>query len=134
MSINKKDLKFECTACGCNELAYQVYAKCITKVELKENDNIEYSHSRFDPDDYLCAQNTFLCAYCKTYVEHRGSRMETEKELLEYLKMDLKAREKEQREYEKYVDCQAQTQEQREKEQEFYDAQVAETDMYADID
>ena len=111
MKVNKQ-IKFECPSCGCNELAYQVYAKCITKIDLKENGIIEYGQSKFNPDDYLCAENTFLCTYCETYVEHCGHRMETEKELLDYLTMDPEVRAKEQQEHADYVEAVADEQEQ----------------------
>ena len=118
--MSEKRVRFECPACGCNELAYQVYAKCITKVELKDDGNIEYGQSKFDPDDYLCTENTFLCANCESYVEHCSFRMETEKELLDYLNMDPEIRKKEQAEYEESLNAHAETEDEIEVEQETF--------------
>jgi len=62
--------------------------------------------------------NGFVCGSCGSLVEHCGIRMETEKQLIDYLTMDPDLREKEQAEYDELLDAQVSAQEQKEKEQE----------------
>lgn len=35
--------KFECEKCGSGKLAYQKYVKCVSPVEMDENNNMTYS-------------------------------------------------------------------------------------------
>jgi len=116
MCDNKK-LQFTCRDCGAHELGYQKYAKCIAPVTLQENDHMEYGHSEIDEDDYLCAEDGFICLNCKALVEHCGWRVETEKQLIDYLTMDREVREKEEKEYGELMSAQIDAQEQREEEQ-----------------
>ena len=109
-----KKLVFNCRECGSNKLAYHKYAKCITPAKLQEYNNIEYGLSRIDEDDYICCDNCFICLNCEGFVEHRGFRMETEKDLLDYLTMDPAIRKQEQKEYEEHLIAQAHEQEQNE--------------------
>jgi len=104
-------LEFECRECGGNEFGYQKYAKCITPAKLQKNNNIKYGQSVFDEDDYLIAENTFVCVSCGGYVEHCGFRMESEKDLLGYLTVDPEVRDKEQSEYDECLKAQADDQE-----------------------
>lgn len=108
----KKSLKFTCSECGSDQLAYQKYVKCSTPVVLHENGNIEYGQSKFDEDDYLCADNHFICMDCGASVEHCGWRFETEKQLIDYLTMDPDVRNKEETEYSEHIDAQINAQEQ----------------------
>jgi hypothetical protein len=113
---NKKELQFTCQKCGDHELSYQKYAKCLTPVTVKNNNNLEYGQSVIDEDDYLAIQNGFICGSCGSLVEHRGIRMETEKQLISYMTLDPGVRENEQAEYEELIDAQVSDQEQKEKE------------------
>lgn len=111
-----KNVKFECRECGGGELGYQKYVKCMTPVTIKNDNNLEYGQSVIDEDDYLATLNGFSCSACETLIEHCGVRVETEKELLDYLTMDPDVREKELAEYEELLDAQISAQEQKEKE------------------
>ena len=115
--VKNEKLQFECSECGSKELGYQKYVKCITPVSLNQNGHIEYGLPLLDEDDYLCADNTFICMNCKGFVEQCGCRMETEKELITYLTMDPKVRKQQKREYEELISAQMYDQEQRENEQ-----------------
>ena len=78
---------------------------------------MEYGHSEIDEDGYLCAEDGFICLNCKALVEHCGWRVETEKQLIDYLTMDREVREKEEKEYGELMSAQIDAQEQREEEQ-----------------
>ncbi len=103
----KKELQFECRECGAHELGYQKYAKCIAPVSLQENGHMEYGISQYDEDDYMAILNGFACRSCGSLVEHCGFRMETEKELSDYLSMDPDVRQQQQSEYDECVDAQS---------------------------
>ncbi len=126
----KKKLQFECRECGAHELSYQKYVKCITPVSLQENGHVEYNQSIFDEDDYLATLNGFVCRSCGSLVEHCGVRMETEKQLVDYLTMDPQVREQQQSEYDELLDAQICAQEQKGKEQALSDLEI--TDMPVD--
>ena len=96
----KNSNEFKCWKCGSNKLAYQKYVRCITPLSLRENGQIEYRQSKFDEEDYLAVLNGFCCAECGLLIEHCGFRIETEQELFDYLSMNPKIREQEQKEYE----------------------------------
>ena len=95
----KSKIKFECRECGSHELGYQKYVKCLTPVSINDNGQMEYGLSEIDEDDYLCADNCFICMNCKGTIEHGGYRFEIEKDLLNYLTMDPDVRENEQQDY-----------------------------------
>ena len=114
----KKQLQFTCQKCGAHDLSYQKYAKCITPVSLQKNGHIEYGQSIIDEDDYLATLNGFACKSCGSLVEHCGVRMESERQLVDYLTMDPSDRQQQQQEYEELVDAQICAQEQKDKEQE----------------
>lgn len=114
---DEKKLQFTCRKCGAHELGYQKYAKCIAPVSLQENGHMEYGPSEIDEDDYLCAEDGFICLNCKALVEHCGWRVETEKQLIDYLTMDPDVREKEEAEYGDCIDAEIHDQEQKEEEQ-----------------
>ena len=128
----KKMRKFECSECGSNELGYQKYVMCITPVIIKDGGQFEYGQSEFDEDDYIWAENGFICMNCKGLVEYCGCNVETEKDLIDYLTTDSKLLEQQEKDYESYVDAQVSTQEQRKKEQECYDQEIA--DMPVDLE
>jgi len=98
-------VKFECGECGSRELGYQKYAKCVTPATIKDDGQMEYGLSEFDEDDYLYANNGFICMNCKGPVKHCGFRFETERQLLNYLAIDPVQRDKEQQEYVKDLDA-----------------------------
>jgi len=100
----KMKFRFECQICGGHELGYQKYAKCITPVSLQEDGHIEYASSLFDEDDYIFADNTFICMNCKAYIVHCGYRMISEKDLLDYLELDPDVRDKQQQEHQEQLD------------------------------
>ncbi len=103
----KKDLQFTCRECGTHELGYQKYAKCIAPVSLQENGHTEYGQSIFDEDNYLTILNGFICKVCGTLIEHCGFRIQTEKELIDYLSMDPDVRQQQQQEYEELMSDQS---------------------------
>ena len=113
---NKKELQFTCQKCGDHELGYQKYVKCVMPVTIKNDNNLEYDLSIIDEDDYLAILNSFACGACGSLVEHCGIRMETEKQLIDYLTMEPDLREKEQAEYQELIDAQIDAQEQKENE------------------
>ena len=98
MSKNQK-LKFNCSKCGSNKLAYQKYVKCTSPVSIKKNNHIEYGLSTFDEDDYLNYSH-YICLECGEIIRYCGFRLETEKSLLNYLQLDPKVREQQQTEFE----------------------------------
>jgi hypothetical protein len=116
--VQQNELQFTCQKCGDHELSYQKYAKCLTPVTVKNNNNLEYSQSMIDEDDYLAIQNGFACRSCGSLIEHCGVRMETEKQLIDYLTMEPFGRQRQQQEYEELMIAESDEQEQKEKEQE----------------
>jgi hypothetical protein len=100
---NFKNLKFECYLCGGTELEYQKYVKCITPVSFQD-DHIEYGKPSFDEEDSLAALNGFVCKSCGDKLEHCGYRIETEKELMQYLEMNPAIKQQQQQEYNNSVD------------------------------
>ncbi len=104
---NNENLEFTCRECGAHELSYQKYAKCTTPVSLKKDGHIEYGQSIFDDDDYLATLNGFACKSCGRLVEHCGFRMESERQLIDYLTMDPQVRQQQQSEYDELLDAQS---------------------------
>ncbi len=103
----KKKLQFTCRECGAHELGYQKHTKCMTPVSLSENGHMEYGQSIFDEDDYLTILNGFACTSCGSLIEHCGIRIQTEKELIDYLSMDPDVRQQQQSEYEELLSDQS---------------------------
>lgn len=125
--MNKTDnLQFTCRKCGSHELGYHKYVKCITPVSIQETGQMEYGPSNCDEDDYICADNCFICQNCKAFVSHCGWKMETEKELIDYLNMDPKVREKEEKEHGEHISAVISAQEQ--ERQALLDAEISVTD------
>ena len=104
---------FTCKRCGSNKLAYQKYALCITPVDLHENGTVEYLTSTIKEDEYLATCNGFICLSCGTYVEHCGSIMETEQDLLALLNQDEETKRQQIEEYEYFIAGMIKEQEQR---------------------
>jgi len=133
MSKNE-NVKFTCRECGAHELGYQKYAKCINPVSLQENGHMEYGISVIDEDDYLCADNCFICLNCKSFVEHCGFRKETEQQLRDYLSMNSDVRKKEEMEHGEYIDGQIYAQEQKEEEQSNFEEEISAAEKLACTD
>ena len=91
---------FKCKNCSSTNLAYQKYVRSDTPIEIKDDGTVYYCSPVINDDDYLAVSNGFFCRDCGYMLEHSGCRMETEKDLLDYLTMDPEVRNKEQAEYE----------------------------------
>ncbi len=107
----KKELQFTCHECGANDMRYHKYVKFMTPVSLQENGHMEYGISQYDEDDSLAILNGFACRVCGSLVEHCGFRMETERQLIDYLTMDPQVREQQQSEHDELVDAKSSEQE-----------------------
>ena len=118
---DKNSIDFECLKCGGNKLVYQKYAKCLTPVSIPDNEHVKYGLSSFNEDDYLTVSTGFCCAGCNILIEHRGIRMETEKDLLDYLTMEPYLREHQKQEYDERLEAQIVAQDEQDAEQECYD-------------
>ena len=127
---NNENLEFTCQKCGADKLSYQKYVKCTTPVSLLENSNVEYGQSIIDEDDYLATLNGFACKSCGGFIKHCGVRMESERQLVDYLTMDPSGRKQQQQEYEELIEAQIYAQEQKDKEQALCDLEI--TDMPVD--
>ena len=101
----KKMVQFECRECSSSQLGYQKYVKCLTPVSINDDGQMEYGLSEVDEDDYLYADNCFICMNCKGRVDHCGYKFEIEADLLNYLSMDPDVLKKEQREHEENLDA-----------------------------
>ena len=121
--------KFTCPRCGSNKLAYHEYVKCITPVLLQENGHMEYMPSQIDEDDYMPVENTFICMSCEQHVEYCGHRLETEKDLLDYLELDPEIRNKQQQEYQEQLDAMIDAQDQ----QDNTAGELLDSDIYGSI-
>ena len=110
--VTINEIKFECRQCGGNELGYLKYVKCTTPVLLKENGHVEYNQAIINEDDYLATLNGFACKTCGSLIEHCGVRLETEKQLIDYLTMEPFDRQHQQQEHEELVEAQMFAQEQ----------------------
>ncbi|MBW8017947.1 MAG: hypothetical protein FVQ82_17390 [Planctomycetes bacterium] len=113
---NKKELQFTCQKCGGKELGYQKFVKCLVPVTIKDDNNMEYGLSIIHEDDYLAILNSFACGSCGSIIEHCGIRMETEKQLIDYLTMEPFDRLHQQQDHQELIDAQIDAQEQKEKE------------------
>ena len=116
MSQNK-GLEFTCPKCGADKLGYKKYVQCITPVSQQEDGHVEYGQSIIDEDDSLATLSGFACQLCGTLIEHCGYRLETEKELIDYLRMEPFDRLHQQQEYHEFVDAQISALEEKQKEQ-----------------
>ena len=76
---------FNCRRCGKHNLAYEKYVKCVEPVNIKNDGHIEYAAAIIDQDNALGAEFGYVCADCGHLVYHCGRRIETEKELIDYL-------------------------------------------------
>jgi len=107
-----KQLQFTCQKCGANDLCYVKYVKCTIPVSLPpESGHVEYGQSIINEDDSLATLNGFACQSCGLLVEHCGVRLETEKQLIDYLKMEPFDRLHQQQDYKELLDAQMSAQE-----------------------
>ena len=95
--------KFKCQKCGSKNLGLQKYVRCVTPVGTQKDSHIEYGLSKFDENDYLATENGFICLNCNAFIEHCGCKMETEDDLINYLKLSPKDRDKQQQVYDDFV-------------------------------
>ena len=117
MSDNRK-LQFRCRECGSNWLGYEKYARCYAHVDLLDTGNVEYGPLELvDEDDYMFGSQGYVCGRCDVRVEHCGGWISEEKQLIDYLTMDPKARKQEDKEYWESIDAQIKDQKQKEAEQ-----------------
>ena len=93
--------KFECKKCGCKDLAYHKYVKCVGDVNM-DNGNCVYEISIVDEDDYLPAECGYVCQECGHPLRHWGRWIETEDELMRYLTADPEILAEEERQYEEH--------------------------------
>ena len=118
---DEKKLKFTCQECGAHEIGYENFVKCTSPVWLQENNNVEYGQSVMDDKEPFFSRDCFICLNCKASIEYRGLKIETEKQLIDYLSMDPDVREEEEKKYAEYIDAQIYDQEQTEEEQSLMD-------------
>lgn len=99
----KSSMKFECKKCGSNRLGYQKGVLCVSPVAIQSDNHVKYGQFKMGEDEDICFENSFLCMDCNSLVSHCSGRMETEKQLLDYLSMDHDVRDKERAEYEEFL-------------------------------
>ena len=78
--------KFECQGCGCEELAYSSYAKCLIPIVTREDQRIEYLEAVVNSDDTIQNTGHYCCSECGSPV---GNHLRTEQDLLEYLSGEI---------------------------------------------
>ena len=105
---------FNCNKCGSNKLSYGKWVYATADVNTQPGGNITYGPTVIDEDSELGGFSTFICAGCKTPLYCGHWAIETERELLDYLKMTPEARERMQQRYQDYIDAEAERQEEME--------------------
>ena len=93
-----RTLKFKCSCCGSDNLAYKSYVKCITPIQVQQDGVLFYSSSVADTDDELGVENGFCCEDCGQMVEFCGFEIETEEDLFTYLCLSEEEKLKQQQE------------------------------------
>jgi hypothetical protein len=81
----KMSNKFICKECGCEELVFTIYAKCLIPVLIREDGNLEYLEPIVNSDDYMDNTDYFCCYDCGSHVGDSTNCLHTEQELLKYL-------------------------------------------------
>ena len=79
-------IRYECKECGSEDLAISRYAKCLIPVVIKADGTCEYLEPVVDSDDYIDGEDYFCCFDCESHVGDYRDPLETEEELLDYLK------------------------------------------------
>jgi len=77
--------KFRCHHCGSNKLAYTEYVRHLIPVEPDQNGNYVYLYPVTDEDDSVVTEQGYCCRECGQMLQHHTLRIQTEKELLNYL-------------------------------------------------
>jgi len=108
--------KFTCKKCGSVKLGYKKFVKCITPVVISPDGKIEYLQSTVDEDNYIWAENSFICLTCGEKVTYCGCDLKTEDELIDYLSKDKEEIEIEEKEYQELLEAEIYLQEQKDKE------------------
>lgn len=103
--------KFKCENCGSTELIYQKYVRCITPVQIQDDGTLYYGLPEPDESDEIGAAYGFCCGYCGEMVEHCGFIMQTEHDLISYLKLSEEERQTQQSEYDQFEELKAQSME-----------------------
>lgn len=77
-------IKFTCTKCGSNKLAFQEYVKSITPAEFMSCGKLYYTPAAIDEDDFIPEPRGFCCRDCGHKLTRCGHQVKTEKELWDY--------------------------------------------------
>ena len=101
--------KFKCKKCGCEEVAYQKYVKCVSHIKL-ENESLVYEEGQVSEDDHLPVEYGYICRECGLPVRHAGRWLQSEDELMTYLTRDPQILAEEERLYEAYAAAMAEEQ------------------------
>jgi hypothetical protein len=112
-------IKFTCSKCGSNRLAFHEYVKSITPAEFMSCGKLYYTPATIDEDDFMPEARGFRCRDCGHMLERCGHQITMEKELFDYLSMDPVVREKEQGEYDEHLKVVIDEQDAQESEQEY---------------
>ncbi|AQQ70744.1 hypothetical protein SMSP2_01105 [Limihaloglobus sulfuriphilus] len=107
---------FKCPKCGSNKLGYQNYVKSLTPVNINNEGHIHYGESVIDHDDQIPAEYGYICQHCESKLTHAGEWLETESELIHYLNLSQEQLDREQKQFEVYIEEQAQEQKDRDEE------------------
>ena len=78
---------FKCLKCGSTNLGYQQWVESCSPVVIDSEGHLEYKQAIVDKDNELGAVGGFVCMDCKDTLYLRGSRVETEEELIAYLNL-----------------------------------------------
>ena len=89
---------FQCRECGSGELAYIKYVKCITPVIVNQDGTLEYLQSQFDEEDYISVGYGFACGNGHIITRY-DSELRYEDDIISFLIMTHKEREKELQDY-----------------------------------
>ena len=109
---------FECLNCGNTTLDYEKWINCRSEVIFHPDGHIEYAESTIDENNELGACFGYICSRCGEPLFHYGNRIETEAELLDYLKLSQEERKKDAELHDRILDEEAEEEAEKEKLQE----------------
>ncbi|AQQ71189.1 hypothetical protein SMSP2_01555 [Limihaloglobus sulfuriphilus] len=107
---------FICPKCGSNKLGYQNYVKSVMPIIIDDAGQVSYEQPVVDHDDHVPAEFGYICQKCGNKISHAGEWLETESELIHYLNLSQEQLDREQKQFEVYIEEQAQEQKDRDEE------------------
>ena len=107
---------FTCQKCSSNQLSFEKWIQSREEVVFHPNRHIEYCQAEVNEEKDLGGMSGFVCGTCGNKLCYLGCRIETEKELIDWLCLDPQERQEREKEYQECLDVQAEEEQKRQSE------------------